>query len=418
MSTSSPEQETIPPGFETIIQDKLSDKDKLKDSEIPLQNTESSQTKESQTEKGKGIETSPIILDDIPENVGGTVSKELGSPTTALTPLQSTFGTPHEGVLYVSDLDPITRDEIPSSDYFFSKKRRVVLKQEIHPVGERTIKKHKIIIDGKKLNEGEFATELAGTMGAKASANMYSVGNLTTMLEKKDREIMQLQDRLKENEKIIGWGIQKGLEQARLKDIQEIQKLNENLDEAKHMIQVTQEQVQKLGNENKSLQDKIISITNQVIEMEHFKTKASEIYANIEEEQQKIFCNLEIIHNYFQESNRSMEMVVQKEREAKATRNSFQKVITSLQKEETGKTQKLSISEQLKGDIMIKVWETKLAEYKKITKGINEDCQRIFNLIEKDSVNIGTDSFSELLGEVNITRYQLKSKEELEEKKT
>jgi hypothetical protein len=107
-----------------------------------------------------------------------------------LTPLQSTFGTPHEGVLYVSDLEPITRDEIPSSDYFFSKKRRAVLKQELHHVGERTIKKHKIIIDGKKLNEGEFATELAGTMGAITSANMYSVGNLTTMLEQKDREIM------------------------------------------------------------------------------------------------------------------------------------------------------------------------------------------------------------------------------------
>jgi hypothetical protein len=100
----------------------------LKDSEIPLQNAESSQTKESQTEKGKGIETNPIILDDIPENVGGTVSKELGSPITTLTPLQSTFGTPHEGVLYVSDLEPITRDEIPSSDYFFSKKRRAILK--------------------------------------------------------------------------------------------------------------------------------------------------------------------------------------------------------------------------------------------------------------------------------------------------
>jgi hypothetical protein len=55
-----------------------------------------------------------------------------------------------------------------------------------------------------------------------------------------------------------------------------------------------------------------------------------------------------------------MEKVVKKEREAKAARNSFQKIITSLQKEETGKTQKLSISEQLKGDIIIKVWETKL----------------------------------------------------------
>jgi hypothetical protein len=79
---------------------------------------------------------------------------------------------------------------------------------------------------------------------------------------------MQLQDRLKENERIIGWGIQKGLEQARLKDMQEIQKLNKNLDEEKHMIQVTQEHVQKLGDENNFLQDKIISIANQVIEIE------------------------------------------------------------------------------------------------------------------------------------------------------
>jgi hypothetical protein len=417
VSTSEKEQEIIPPSFETITQYDASDKDKLKDFEIPPQNIESSQTKETQTEKGKGAEKNPINLDDIPETVGGKASQELGSPITALTPLQATFGNPNEGIMYMSDLEPISRDEIPSSDYFFSKKRRSVLKQELHPVGERTVKKHKIIIDGKKLKESEFSTELAGTMGAIASANMYSVENLITMIEQKDQEITQLQDRLKENEKIIGWGIQKGLEQARLKDIQEIQKLNENLDEAKNMIQVTQDQVQQLGNENKSLQNKIISIANQVIEIDQFKNKASEIYVSIEEEQQKVFCNLEIIQNYYQESKRSMDKAVQKEREAKAVRNSFQKMITSLQKEETGKSQNLPISEQLKGDAMIKVWETNLESYKRITKGVNEDCQKIFDFIEKESTHIGTDGFSDSLGEININRYQLKTKKEFEEKK-
>jgi len=71
----------------------------------------------------------------------------------------------------------------------------------------------------------------------------------------------------------------------------------------------------------------------------------------------------------------------------------------------------------LKGDIMIKVWETKLEGYKRITKEVNEDCQKIFNVIEKDSAQIGTDGFSELLGEININRYQLKTKEELDEEK-
>jgi hypothetical protein len=33
-------------------------------------------------------------------------------------------------------------------------------------------------------------------------------------------------------------------------------------------------------------------------------------------------------------------------------------------KEEVGKINKLSISEQVKGDIILKVWEANLAEYK------------------------------------------------------
>jgi hypothetical protein len=50
-----------------------------------------------------------------------------------------------------------------------------------------------------------------------------------------------------------------------------------------------------MGEENKHLQDKIIYITNQVVELENFKTQALEIYLRIEEEQQKVFLNLEVI---------------------------------------------------------------------------------------------------------------------------
>jgi hypothetical protein len=147
------------------------------------------------------------------------------------------------------------------------------------------IKKHRVIIDGKKLKDGEFATELAGTMRAIASENIYSVGSLTTMLEQKDQTITHLQDKLKETERNISWGIQKGLEQARLKDIQEIQKMKTGLEEAKQIIQVTQAQVQKQEEENKQLQDKISSITNQVVELEIFKAQALGIHLKIEEEQ-------------------------------------------------------------------------------------------------------------------------------------
>ena len=107
----------------------------------------------------------------------------------------------------------------------------------------------------------------------------------------------------------------------------------------------------------------------------------------------------------------------QKERETKAARTTFQKAVDFSSKEEIGKTHKLSISEQVKGDIMIKVWETKLAKYKRITREVNEDFQGIFDLLERDSVNIRIDGCSGLLGEVNIAKHQLRFREELEEKK-
>ena len=82
----------------------------------------------------------------------------------------------------------------------------------MHRRGDMMIKKHKIIIDGKKLKEGEFTTEIAGTMGALASENLYYAGNLRTMLQQKDQMIAQLQNQLKEIEISISREINKGLE--------------------------------------------------------------------------------------------------------------------------------------------------------------------------------------------------------------
>jgi hypothetical protein len=141
------------------------------------------------------------------------------------------------------------------------------------------------------------------------------------------------------------------------------------------------------------------------------------IYLKIEEEQQKVFLNLEVVQNYFQETNKSLENVFQKEREAKAARTTFQKAVALSTKEEVGRIQKLSISEQVKGDIILKVWEAGLAEYKRLTRDVNDDCQGIFDLLERTSLNIGTNDCPRLLGEINIAKHQLRFKEELEEMK-
>ena len=51
---------------------------------------------------------SSTIHADIPKTTGETQSTELGNPIASLTPLQSTFGTPHLEVMYISDLTPIS----------------------------------------------------------------------------------------------------------------------------------------------------------------------------------------------------------------------------------------------------------------------------------------------------------------------
>jgi hypothetical protein len=40
------------------------------------------------------------------------------------------------------------------------------------------------------------------------------------------------------------------------------------------------------------------------------------------------------------------------------------------------------------------VWEADLAENKRITREVNDDCQGIFDLLEKASLNIGKNNCS------------------------
>jgi hypothetical protein len=99
----------------------------------------------------------------------------------------------------------------------------------------------------------------------------------------------------------------------------------------------------------------------------------------------------------------------------KVARTTFQKEMALSTKEEVKETQKLSISEQIKGDIILKVWEANLAKNKRITREVSDDCQGIFDLLEKASLNIGRNNYPGLLGEINIGKHQLRFKEDLEE---
>ena len=67
-------------------------------------------------------------------------------------------GAPNVGWIFGEELSPITMEELPSNEFFFDKKRKVVVKQELYQEASKVAKKFKILADGKDMKKQEFAT--------------------------------------------------------------------------------------------------------------------------------------------------------------------------------------------------------------------------------------------------------------------
>jgi hypothetical protein len=53
--------------------------------------------------------------------------------------------------VFIEDLTPILVEEMPRSDFFFSKKRKAVVKRETHLKEGATVKRHEVLLDGQAL---------------------------------------------------------------------------------------------------------------------------------------------------------------------------------------------------------------------------------------------------------------------------
>jgi hypothetical protein len=86
-----------------------------------------------------------------------------------------------------------------------------------------------------------------------------------------------------------------------------------------------------------------------------------------------------------------------------------------LVKEEVPVTPKLTIAEQIRGDIMVKVWEANISKSTKMAKERKEECEENFDLLDKKLLDIGKGDCPGLLEQINVTRHQLNLKENLNE---
>jgi hypothetical protein len=83
----------------------------------------------------------------------GQSAKQIENPITSITPLQSTKGNIDTGWIFNEELIPIRMEELPPNEFFFDKKRKVVVKREFYQEAGSTTKKFKVLTDGKDMKK-------------------------------------------------------------------------------------------------------------------------------------------------------------------------------------------------------------------------------------------------------------------------
>jgi hypothetical protein len=140
-----------------------------------------------------------------------------------------------------------------------------------------------------------------------------------------------------------------------------------------------------------------------------------EVHEKLESTQQKLLTKVEVVQNYYQVVDQSLNNIHLKEREAIAARVTFQEVILLEEKDELARATRLSLSEKTRGDIILKTWEANLVESKRLASEMKKACEEPCSSLDKESMDIGRDSIFEALGQIDITKNQFNSKTSVEE---
>jgi hypothetical protein len=140
---------------------------------------------------------------------------------------------------------------------FLTKREKYVVKREFYQEGESTVKKYKIMTDGKRKKSDQLATKIVGTLGAYASANQFSVGQMNHQLKRKNHLIRTLKARLATATENAKGQANIEMEQARLADKNEIETLKVKLEQAHLVIREGRVQVGQQRNMITELQAQV-----------------------------------------------------------------------------------------------------------------------------------------------------------------
>ena len=151
--------------------------------------------------------------------------------------------------------------------------------------------------------------------------------------------------------------VSKSLEEARTTDLREIEKLRSDLEQVCQSTQISQTQVSQQRKQTIELQSKLDVAENKVLDINMFRSQATEIQQKVLTAQQDLLVKVGTIQNHFQTIDQVLENISLREKEIGAARVAFQDVAIATAKIEMVGSSKLSIAEQTRGNILLKVWE-------------------------------------------------------------
>jgi hypothetical protein len=120
-------------------------------------------------------------------------STKVASYIASLTPLQTSFRNPNFEITFMGDLTPIFLKEMPPSDFFFSKKRKAIVKIEYHQKDGVVNKRQRLVYEENDEDGPQFAKEVAGSLSDFSTVNQWSVENLIEQMRHKFLLVEHLQ---------------------------------------------------------------------------------------------------------------------------------------------------------------------------------------------------------------------------------
>jgi hypothetical protein len=268
--------------------------------------------------------------------------------------------------------------------------------------------------DGKDKKSDQFATEIAGTLGAYASANQFSVGLLKNQLKRKNRLIRTLEARLATAAENAKGQASVEIEQARLADKNEIEVLRAKLEQAQLVVRDGRTKASQQRSLIEQLQARVEIAERKMIDIGIFKSQAIEIRSRISSAQQNLLAKVGAIRENCLLVHQVSENLSARERDAGAARVAFQEAVIATNNRVSAGTPRFTISEQTRGNILLKDWEHNIAMGKEQAQKVTISLEEAFNSIDGELLGIDSGGNAEALMQMNVEQISLdlKDKEE------